>query len=248
MHHAAESEPIRDRPPSVRPVRLALPRPRPERRVLEGRFARLGPLDADHHGPSLYRLGHGSDDALRSWEFLPYGPFASEAEHVAWLREQAAHDDPLFFAITEPGSDRAIGVGTLMSIAPHHGTIEIGHLWFSPLMQRTPAATEALVLLFRYAMDELGYRRLEWKCNAANVPSRRAASRLGYRFEGIFYNHQVVKGCNRDTAWFSILDEEWPRLRDAYATWLAQDNFGPDGEQRTRLSDLTRPPANLGQG
>ena len=236
-----DSEPIRDREPSTRPVDLALPRPRPERRVVEGRFARLEPLDADRHGPSLAALGQGSEAALRSWEYLPYGPFPSEAEHVALLREQAASDDPLFFAIVEPGSGRAVGVGTLMSIVPAHGSIEIGHLWFSPVLQRTPAATEALVLLLRYALDDLGYRRMEWKCNAANWPSRRAATRLGYRFEGIFYNHFVVKGHNRDTAWFSILDEEWPHLRDGYAAWLAPENFDTEGRQRTRLSDLTRP-------
>jgi len=244
MRHAAESEPTRDRRPSVRPVGLALPRPRPERRVLEGRFARLEPLDADRHGPSLFALGHGSDEALRSWAFLPYGPFASEAEHVAWLREQAARDDPLFSAVVEPGTGRAVGVGTLMSIVPDHATIEIGHLWFSPVLQRTPAATEALVLLLRYALDGLGYRRMEWKCDAANAASRRAALRLGYRFEGVFFNHRVIKGRNRDTAWFSILDEEWPRLRAAYAGWLAPENFGPDGEQLIRLGDLTRPPAD----
>ena len=113
-----------------------------------------------------------------------------------------------------------------MSIVPAHGTIEIGHIWLSPGLQRTPAATEALVLLMRYAMDDLGYRRLEWKCNAANDASRRAALRLGFRFEGVFFNHQVFKGRNRDTAWFSILDEEWPAVRAAYATWLAADNFG----------------------
>ena len=207
MPHAAEPEPIRDRPPSARPVGLALPRPRPERRVLDGRFARLEPLDADRHGPSLAALGRGSDDALRSWEFLPYGPFASEAAHVAWLREQAARDDPLFYAVVAPGTGRALGVGTLMSIVPDHATIEIGHLWFAPALQRTPAATEALVLLLRYAMDGLGYRRMEWKCNAAILPSRRAAIRLGYRFEGIFYYHVVAKVRNCDTAWCSIRDE-----------------------------------------
>ena len=240
MRHAPDEETVRDRSPSTAPVPLLLPRPRTERRVLEGQFTRLEPLDADRHGPSLYALGHGSDEALQSWEFLPYGPFASEAEHVAWLGGRATSDDPLFFAILEPGSGQAIGVGTLMSIVPDHGTIEIGHLWFSPALRRTPAATEALVLLLRHAMDDLGYRRVEWKCNAANVASRRAAVRLGYRFEGVFFKHLVVKGRNRDTAWYSILDEEWPRLRDAYATWLAPDNFGPDGTQRTRLGDLTR--------
>ena len=248
MSHAAEPEPIRDRRPSVRPVELALPRPRPERRVLAGRWARLEPLDADRHGPSLYALGGGDDEALRSWDYLPYGPFASEAEHAAWLRQHAAGDDPLVFAVVEADPGRAVGVATLMSIVPDQATIEIGHLWFSPTLQRTPAATEALVLLLRYAMVDLGYRRMEWKCDAANASSRRAAVRLGYRFEGIFFNHRVVKRRNRDTAWFSILDEEWPRLGDAYETWLAPENFGPAGEQRTRLSDLTRPPASTGHG
>ena len=233
-------EPIRDQPPSVRPVATELRRPRPERAVLEGDRVRLEPLDPEGHGPDLYALGHdGSPEAERSWEFLPYGPFASEAKHRAWLREQAASDDPLFFAIVS--GERAMGVATLMTIVPEHGSIEIGHIWLSPALQRTPAATEALVLLLGYALADLGYRRMEWKCNAANAASRSAAVRLGYRFEGVFYNHLVFKGRNRDTAWFSILDEEWPRLRDAYAEWLAADNFDSDGSQRRRLSDLTRP-------
>jgi len=241
-------EPIRDRRPSVRLLGLTLPRPRPERRVLDGRWVRLEPLEAERHGPSLYALGHGGEAARRSWDYLPYGPFATEAEHAAWLRRHAAGDDPLVFAVVEPASGRAVGIATLMSIVPDQATIEIGHLWFSPALQRTPAATEALVLLLRYALDELGYRRMEWKCDAANAASRRAAVRLGYRFEGVFFNHRVVKGGNRDTAWFSILDEEWPRLRDAYAAWLAPENFGADGAQRTRLSDLTRPAATGSPG
>src|SRR4051794_21110692 len=228
----------RDRAPSVRPVDVALPRPRPERVSLSGERVRVEPLDPTRHGPDLFRLGHdGSPEAERSWAYLPYGPFASESEHRSWLELQAASDDPLFFTIVR--GDPALGVATLMSIVPPHGTIEIGHIWLSPGLQRTPAATEALVLLLRYAMDELGYRRLEWKCNAANAASRRAARRLGFRFEGVFFNHQVFKGRNRDTAWFSILDEEWPAVSAAYATWLAADNFGPDGEQRQRLSELT---------
>jgi RimJ/RimL family protein N-acetyltransferase len=229
----------RDRAPSMRAVGLALPRPRPERRSLPGERVRVEPLDPARHGPELFRRGHdGSPEAERSWAYLPYGPFASEGEHRAWLELHAASEDPLFFAIVR--DERAAGVATLMSIVPAHGTIEIGHIWLSPGLQRTPAATEALVLLMRHAMDDLGYRRLEWKCNAANDASRSAAVRLGFRFEGVFFNHQVFKGRNRDTAWFSILDEEWPRLRTAYATWLAADNFGPDGAQRMRLSELTR--------
>ena len=210
--------------------------------MLEGTRVRVEPLDPERHGPDLYRLGHdGSPEAEASWAYLPYGPFASEAAHRAWLEARAADEDPLFFTIAEarpPG--RALGVATLLSIVPAQGTIELGHIWLSPLLQRTPAATEGLVLLIRHAMDDLGYRRMEWKCNAANAASRRAALRLGYRFEGIFYNHMVVKGRNRDTAWYSILAEEWPRLREAYATWLAPANFDADGAQKQRLSELTQ--------
>ncbi len=229
--------------PSVRALELDLPRPRPKRALLPGTRVRLELLDAERHGPALYALGHdGSAEARRSWEYLPYGPFASESEHRSWLQTQAASRDPLFFAVVEPRTDRAVGVATLLSIVPAHGSIEIGHIWLSPVLQRTPAATEGLALLLRYALDDLGYRRMEWKCNAANAASRQAAIRLGFRFEGVFYNHMVVKGRNRDTAWFSILDDEWPRLREAYAAWLAPENFDADGTQRRRLSDLTRAP------
>jgi RimJ/RimL family protein N-acetyltransferase len=145
----------------------------------------------------------------------------------------------------EKRAGRAAGIATLMSIVPEHGSIEIGHIWLAPGLQRTSAATEALVLLVGHALGELGYRRLEWKCNAANAASRRAAVRLGYRFEGIFYNHMVSKGRNRDTAWYSILDEDWPRLREAYASWLAPANFGAGGAQLRRLSDLTHPPGGV---
>jgi RimJ/RimL family protein N-acetyltransferase len=234
-------EPVtRNRPPSVRPVELALPRPRPQRVSLDGDRVRVEPLDPGRHAADLFRLGHdGTAAAERSWDYLPYGPFASEPEHRSWLEVQAASDDPLFFTIVDRMDGCAVGVATLLRIEPAYGSIEIGHIWLSPRLQRTAAATEGLVLLLRYAMDELGNRRLEWKCDGANEPSRRAAARLGFRFEGVFYNHMVVKGRNRDTAWFSILDEEWPALRAAYATWLAADNFGPDGAQRRRLSELT---------
>jgi RimJ/RimL family protein N-acetyltransferase len=231
----------RNRPPSVRAVDLALPRPRPERVSLDGERVRVEPLDPGRHGSDLYRLGHdGSPEVAQSWEYMPYGPFTSDGEHRAWLETQAAGEDPLFFTIVERREGRALGVATLLSIVPAHGSIEIGHIWLSPHVQRTPAATEGLVLLLRYALDDLAYRRMEWKCNAANEASRRAAARLGFRFEGVFFNHLVFKGRNRDTAWFSILDEEWPALREAYATWLAAENFGPDGAQRRRLSELTR--------
>ncbi len=230
----------RNRPPSVREVDLVLPRPRPERVSLDGEDVRVEPLDPGRHASDLFRLGHdGTPEAEQSWEYMPYGPFASETEHRAWLETQAASEDPLFFTVVDRHEHRAVGIATLLSIVPAHGSIELGHIWLAPRLQRTRAATEALVLLLRYALDDLGYRRMEWKCNAANEPSRSAARRLGFRFEGIFYNHLVFKGRNRDTAWFSILDEEWPRLREAYATWLAAANFGPDGAQRQRLSELT---------
>ena len=221
-------------------VDISLPRPRPERVSLEGARVRVEPLDPVRHAADLFRLGHdGSAAAEQSWAYLPYGPFASEPEHRTWLETQAESEDPRFYVAVDLRDGCAVGVATLLSIVPAHGSIELGHIWLSPRLQRTAAATEALVLLLRYAVDTLGYRRMEWKCDAANQPSRRAAARLGFRFEGVFYNHMVVKGRNRDTAWFSILAEEWPAVREAYATWLAADNFGPEGAQRTRLSKLT---------
>ncbi|MCC6313357.1 MAG: GNAT family N-acetyltransferase [Thermomicrobiales bacterium] len=240
---SAPAEPIRDRAPGKQPVDQEMPRPRPQHIVHEGRWARLEPLDPTAHAADLYALGHADEAARRTWDYLPYGPFPSAEAHAAWLTAQATADDPLFFAVVDRASGQAVGVASLMSIAPEHGSIEIGHLWFSPRLQRTPVATEALYLLLTHALDDLGYRRMEWKCDAANAASRRAAARLGYRHEGVFFNHRVVKGHNRDTAWFSILDEEWPRLRAAFAEWLAPENFNADGTQRARLSDLTRPSA-----
>ena len=231
----------RDRPPSVRPVDLALPRPRPERVSLEGEDVRVEPLDPGRHASDLFRLGHdGTPEAEQSWEYMPYGPFASEPEHRAWLEAQAASEDPLFFTVVDRHENRAVGIATLLSIVPEHGSIELGHIWLAPRLQRTRAATEALVLLLRYAMDDLGYRRMEWKCNAAQRALARSGGAAGLPLRGRSSTATwSFKGRNRDTAWFSILDEEWPRLRDAYATWLAAANFGPDGAQRQRLSELT---------
>ena len=153
---------------------------------------------------------------------------------------QAAGEDPLFFAIRPRASDRVEGVASLMSIEPDHRSIEIGHIWLGPDLQRTPAATEALFLLIAHALDDLGYRRMEWKCNAANAASRAAACRLGFIHEGVFYQHRIVKGMNRDTAWFSILDHEWPALRANFETWLDPANFDEGGQQRQSLGDLNR--------
>ncbi len=154
----------------------------------------------------------------------------------------AAQEDPLFFAIRELASRRALGLASYLNIEPTHGSVEIGHVWFAPPLQRTSAATEAIFLLLRHAFDDLTCRRMEWKCNALNVASRRAALRFGFTFEGIFYQHRVYKGRNRDTAWYSMMDHEWPAIRSAFEAWLAPSNVDEDGKQRLSLSELTRGP------
>ena len=213
------------------------PARRPERALIEGSLVRLEPLDPARHGDDLFEASIGADG---TWQYLPYGPFESKAEFLAWLRERAPLDDPLAYTIIDREAGAARGIETLMSIEPEHGSIEIGHIWLSPSLQRTRKATEAIYLLSRYAFDELGNRRYEWKCDALNAPSRRAAGRLGFRFEGIFFQHMIVKGKNRDTAWYSIMDHEWPTIRAAMAAWLAPANFDAGGRQRRALSDLNR--------
>jgi RimJ/RimL family protein N-acetyltransferase len=208
-------------------------RGRPARTTIEGDRARLEPLDPDRHASDLFAAAQG-DDAL--WDYLPYGPFADREALAAHLRAQAASDDPLAFAVVVDG--RAAGVVTLMRIVPEHGVIEVGHIWFGAPLQRTPAATEAIYLLAREAFDGLGNRRFEWKCNAANDRSRTAAERFGFTFEGVFRQHMIVKGENRDTAWYSILDGEWPRVRDAFETWLDPANFDADGRQKRSLRSI----------
>ena len=232
-------EPTRDRAPSDNLVDPLPPGLWPARIALEGRYMRLEPLDARVHSAELYAASHGSDQALRIWDYLAVGPYESVEAFTAYQRSCSASADPVFFAIRDLASGQAAGVASYLNIVPAFGTIEIGHIWFGPQLQNTPAATEALYTLIRHAIDDLGYRRMEWKCNALNAGSRSAAVRLGFAFEGIFYNHMVAKGRNRDTAWFSIIDEEWPALRECYETWLAPDNFDVAGRQRTSLGDLT---------
>lgn len=215
------------------------PRAWPPREPLLGRWCRLEPLDADVHGPALVEAA-AADAMGASWTYLWHGPFTSPQAHLDWLRDMAAQRDPLFFAIVDAAAGRAMGVAAYMRIEPRHGVIEIGHLHFSPALQRTPAATEALSLLIGQAIDGLGYRRVEWKCDSLNAPSRRAAERLGFRFEGVFRQHMVIKGRNRDTAWFGLTDGDWAVLRPAHERWLSADNFDAQGRQRTALSALTR--------
>lgn len=207
----------------------------PQRAPIEGELVRLEPLDPKLHGNDLFASADGAD---ASWYYLPYGPFASRQEFVSWLEGHAATDDPMAFAIIDRASGAARGIATLMSIVPEHGVIEIGHIWLSPHLQRTRQATEAIYLMSRYSFDELDYRRLEWKCDAANEPSRRAAERFGFVFEGVFRQHRIVKGRNRDTAWYSITDGEWPSRRAAFEAWLDASNFDSSGSQKRSLAEI----------
>jgi RimJ/RimL family protein N-acetyltransferase len=205
---------------------------RPGPVVLSGRYGRVEKLDPARHGAPLWDAVK-DDPAL--WDYMPYGPFDSEGRFCAWLSERAALADPYIYAVVEPDG-RARGIAALMRITPDMGVIEVGHIVYAPALQRTPLGTEAQYLLASYAFETLGYRRYEWKCNARNAASRRAAERFGFTFEGIFRQHMVVKGKNRDTAWYSIIDAEWPARKAAFERWLAPDNFDADGRQRTSLA------------
>jgi RimJ/RimL family protein N-acetyltransferase len=219
------------------PVVNWTPPPAPGPAVIEGRHARLERLDPAAHAADLHAANSASDAI---WDYLPYGPFTTVAEYEAWASEMAQLADPYFYAIRDRASGRACGVASFLRIAPASGSIEVGHINFSPALQRTPAATEAMYLMMGWAF-EAGYRRYEWKCDSLNMPSRRAAQRLGLSYEGIFRQATVYKGRNRDTAWFAAIDKEWPGLRNAFETWLAPENFDADGRQRQSLSTLTRP-------
>ncbi|UZE29104.1 GNAT family N-acetyltransferase [Pseudomonas asplenii] len=206
--------------------------PAPTTRRLEGRFIVLEKLDAARHGDDLYRAleGPGADPKL--WDYLPYGPFPQRSAFNDWLDGHAASADPYFFAVVDKASGEVQGLLSLMSIVPAQGRIEIGHVTFGAPMQRSPKSTEAVYLLAREAFA-LGYRRLEWKCNNDNARSRTAAERLGFRFEGVFRQHMVVKGRNRDTAWYSIIDTEWPTVGAGFERWLSADNLTPAGQLRS---------------
>jgi RimJ/RimL family protein N-acetyltransferase len=219
----------------VRDLSTWMPRPRPERRPLEGQYVRLEPLDPARHGDELFEAGSGPA-AGDLWRYLWDGPYGDRAAFETWLTRAAATDDPLFFAIRDRTSGRIEGRFAFLRIDAAHGVIETGHILYGPRLARTPAATEAIYLQARYVFDELGYRRFEWKCDNANEPSKRAALRFGFRFEGVFRQHMVVKGRNRDTAWFAMLDWDWPAQRAAFERWLAADNFDAAGRQRMSLA------------
>ena len=210
---------------------------RPERRVIAGRFIRLEPLDAERHGGSLWQETHGTG-AAALWQYLFDEPFADEKSFRDFLARKATSEDPLFYAIVDQATGRAVGFETLMRIDPAHRCIEVGNILYGRSLQRTPGATEAQYRLMKYVFDELGYRRYEWKCNALNAPSRQAALRFGFSFEGIFRKHMIVRGRNRDTAWYAMLDEEWPAAKAAFERWLAPANFDSAGVQRQSLAAL----------
>ena len=212
------------------------PPPRPPRQPLAGRFCRLEPLDGSIHTADLFAASALDRDG-RTWTYLPVGPFDSLEAYTSWVESSSASTDPLFFAIIDARSGRAAGVASYLRITPGSGTIEIGHLHFSPALQRTPAATEALYLLIARAFA-LGYRRCEWKCDALNEPSRRAADRLGFTFEGVFRQATVYKGRSRDTAWYAIVDRDWPAIERGFRRWLDPANFDPAGRQRAALGSL----------
>ena len=209
----------------------------PQRVVLEGRWATLRPLDAGRDGDALYRALHDPDGDPHLWDYLWQGPF-DRPSWDGWMRVAEASTDPLFFSVLAKERGDPLGYLGLMDAVPRDRRVEVGSITFGSALQRTALATEAVYLLARYAFDDLGYRRLEWKCNAANERSRRAAERYGFRFEGVFRQHMIVKGRNRDTAWYSMLDGEWPAHRAAIEAWLAPENFDAGGAQRRRLEEL----------
>jgi RimJ/RimL family protein N-acetyltransferase len=218
------------------PVPDWTPPPAPTRMVLEGRYCRLEPLTLEH-APALYEA-LAADREGRTWTYMPNGPFDSAEAYRDWVWGAAQGSDPLHYAIVVDG--RPLGTASYLRIAPSAGTIEVGYITYSPSLQRTRAATETMYLMMGWAFDA-GYRRYEWKCNALNGPSRRAAQRLGLSYEGVFRQAVVVKSRNRDSAWYAAIDSEWPAIRTAMETWLEPANFDADGVQRQSLSALTRP-------
>lgn len=212
-------------------------RPRPPRTPMAGRYARLEPLDPERHAAELH-AANTTDKEGRIWTYMAYGPFATLEDYRAWMKTTALGEDPLFHAIIDLSTRRAAGVASYLRIDPPVGVIEVGHINYSPLLQKTRAATEAMYLMMARVFDELGYRRYEWKCDAFNAPSRAAAERLGFTYEGIFRQATLYKGRNRDTAWYSITDREWPMIKRAYERWLDAANFDGQGRQRRSLSAL----------
>ena len=213
------------------------PAPRPQPVVLPGRVVTLRPFDRAGQAEELYQATHGPQQE-DLWRYMSEGPFAAQSDFDLAFDKKAGSTDPLFFAIVDNFTGLPLGQASYLRIEPAHRVVEVGNIIFTPALQRSSGATEAMYLMARHAFDDLGYRRYEWKCNALNEPSRRAALRLGFTFEGVFRQHMIVKGRNRDTAWFAMVDSEWPRRRANFEQWLAPSNFDSDGRQRVSLSSL----------
>lgn len=218
------------------PVPDWTPRPLPPRTPLQGRFCRLEILDIARHAADLH-AAYSLDADGSQWSYLPFGPFATLEDYQRFLAERTATGDPLYHIVIDRETGKAVGTIAYMRMDPANGVLEIANVRYSSLLQRRPAATEAVYLLLRRAFEELGYRRVDWKCNSHNAASRRAAERYGFTYEGTFRNHMVHRGHSRDSDWLSIIDSEWPALRQAYDGWLAADNFDAAGRQRTRLTE-----------
>ena len=207
----------------------------PDLSPIHGRWMRLDPLNADRHVAELYESisGENADDGM--WSYMAFGPFPTLENFTEWLKQRQALRDPWFYTLVNIQTGKAMGMGAFMRADPANGAIEIGNIWLAPSLQRTREGTESLYLMMRHAFDDLGVRRLEWKCDALNAPSRRAALRYGFTFEGIFRQHFIIKGRNRDTAWFSMIDTEWPAVRAGFVAWLAPENFDERAREKAKL-------------
>lgn len=207
----------------------------PDLRLLPGRWLHLVPLNVEHHGQNLWNSINGKDEDGKLWTYMAFGPFADQATFIEWLKARQAQKDAWFYAYVKRDTGEALGMGSFMRADPANGVIEIGSIWLSKALQKTREGTEAIYLMMRHAFEDLGVRRLEWKCDALNAPSRRAALRYGFKFEGIFEQHMIIKGRNRDTAWFALLDKDWLRVKLAFETWLADANFDANGQEKAKL-------------
>ena len=207
----------------------------PDLRPIHGRWMRMEHVSAAKHAEGLYASFHGKDPENTIWTYLGYGPFASREEFTEWVKTREPIRDPWFYAFVRRDSNKAVGMGSFMRNDAANGVIEIGHIWMSPDLQQTREATEVIYLMMRHCFDDLGVRRLEWKCDSLNAPSRKAADRFGFTYEGTFRQHFIIKGRNRDTAWFAMLDSEWPKVRAAFEAWLKESNFDEKGMQKAKL-------------
>ena len=213
--------------------------PHPRGLVLSGKTVRLEPLNVKKHSEDLFQ-SNSLDIEGFNWRYLPYGPFKTLESFQKWLNDEATKDDPWFFSIVRLSDNKAVGVASFLRINPNDGSIEVGHINYSPLLQKTREGTEAMYLMMKWAFES-GYRRYEWKCNTLNIKSRYAAQRLGLSYEGVFRQMTINKGRNRNTAWFASIDKEWNNLKTCYKTYLSDDNFDTDGKPKVSLSEITKP-------